>query len=42
VPGAPTVILGGNPTLDNTCTLMCMWAGVIQVVSPGEFTINVP
>src|SRR5579862_851961 len=42
VPGAPTVILGGNPTLDNTCTLMCMWAGVIQVVSPGEFTVNVP
>jgi uncharacterized protein DUF4280 len=42
VPGAPTVILGGNPTLDNTCTLMCTWAGVIQVVSPGEFTVNVP
>src|SRR6516162_7634486 len=42
VPGAPTVILGGNPTLDNTCTLMCLWAGVIQVVSPGEFTVSVP
>jgi len=42
VPGAPTVTLGGNPTLDNTCTLMCMWAGVIQVVSPGEFTVSVP
>jgi hypothetical protein len=42
VPGAATVILGGNPTLDSTCTLMCMWAGVIQVVSPGEFTVSVP
>jgi hypothetical protein len=42
VPGAPTVILGGNPTLDNTCTLMCMWAGVIEIVSPGEFTVSVP
>jgi len=42
VPGTPTVILAGNPTLDNTCTLMCMWGGVIQVVSPGEFTVNVP
>jgi hypothetical protein len=41
-PGAPTVLLGGIPTLDNTCTLMCMWAGVIQVVSPGEFTVSVP
>lgn len=42
VPGAATVTLGGNPTLDNTCTLMCMWAGVIQVTSPGEFTVSVP
>jgi hypothetical protein len=42
VPGAPTVLLATNPTLDNTCTLMCMWAGVIQVVSPGEFTVSVP
>jgi hypothetical protein len=42
VPGAPTVLLAGSPTLDNTCTLMCMWAGVIQIVSPGEFTVSVP
>jgi len=41
-PGAPTVILAGNPTLDNTCTLMCTWGGVIQVVVPGEFTVSVP
>jgi hypothetical protein len=41
-PGAETVILAGSPTLDNTSTLMCMWGGVIQVVSPGEFTVNVP
>lgn len=42
VPGAPTVMLGGNPTLDSTSTLMCTWAGVIQVVEPGEFTVSVP
>lgn len=41
-PGAPTVLLADFPTLDSTSTLMCMWAGVIQVVSPGEFTVNVP
>jgi len=41
-PGAPTVILANFPTLDNTSTLMCMWGGVIQVVSPGEFTVSVP
>jgi hypothetical protein len=42
VPGAPTVLLAGNPTLDSTSTLMCMWAGVIQIVMPGEFTVSVP
>lgn len=42
VPGAPTVLLADNPTLDNTCTLMCMWGGVIEVVVPGEFTVSVP
>ena len=41
-PGAPTVILAGAPTLDNQCTLMCMWAGVIQIVNPGEVTVSVP
>src|SRR5947207_3236438 len=42
VPGAPTVLLGGAPTLDNTSTLMCIWGGVIQFVSPGEMTVQVP
>jgi len=42
VPGAPTVMLAKNPTLDSTSTLMCTWAGVIQVVVPGEFTVSVP
>jgi Domain of unknown function (DUF4280) len=42
IPGVPTVMLGGPPTLDNTCTLMCMWAGVIQVTTPGQFTVMVP
>jgi hypothetical protein len=42
IPGVPTVMLGGTPALDNTCTLMCMWAGVIQVTTPGQFTVMVP
>ena len=42
VPGAPTVLLAGSPTLDSTSTLMCMWAGVIEIVEPGEFTVSVP
>jgi hypothetical protein len=35
-------MLGGMPALDNVSTLMCMWGGVIEVVSPGEFTVTVP
>ena len=41
-PGAETVTIGGAPALDNTSTLMCMWAGVIQFVTPGEFTVTIP
>jgi Domain of unknown function (DUF4280) len=42
LPGAPTVLTGGIPALDNTCKLMCLWAGVIQIVSPGQTTVMVP
>src|SRR5690349_12578527 len=41
-PGAPTVMLAKNPTLDSTSKLMCTWAGVIQIVNPGEFTVTAP
>jgi hypothetical protein len=40
--GAPTVVLGNAPTLDNISKLMCVWGGVIQFVTPGEFTVAVP
>lgn len=42
VPGATTVLLGNQPALDNTCTLNCMWGGVIQIVAPGQFTEIIP
>ena len=34
-------MLGDMPTLDNTSTLMCMWADVITFVTPGEFPVIV-
>jgi len=40
--GAPTVLVGPFPALDNQSKLMCNWGGVIQVVTPGEFTVMVP
>jgi hypothetical protein len=42
LPGAPTVLIGAMPALDNTCKLMCLWAGVIQIVSPGQVTVMIP
>lgn len=42
VPGASTVQISNQPSLDNTCTLNCMWAGVIQVAVPGQLTELIP
>jgi hypothetical protein len=42
VVGAPTVLLAGAPALDNVSTLMCLWGGVITVLSPGEMTEQIP
>lgn len=42
VAGTPTVMLGKVPMLDATSTCMCMWAGVVTVVSPGQMRTTVP
>ena len=42
VPGAVTVLLAHQPTLDNVSQLMCNWAGVITFTTAGEMTVNVP
>lgn len=40
VVGSPTVLLGNMPALDNNSKLICAWGGVIQVVSPGQVTVQ--
>ncbi len=42
VAGTPTVMLGKMPMLDATSTCMCMWAGVVTIVSPGQMTTTIP
>lgn len=42
VPGAPTVTVGNMPALTSTSKLMCNWGGVIQIVVPGQFTVQTP
>ena len=40
--GAPTVLVGNMPALNNSSKLMCTWGGVIQVVNPGQTTVMIP
>lgn len=42
VPGVPNVLENNIPTLDNNCKCMCMWAGVVSVVFPGQVTEMIP
>jgi hypothetical protein len=42
VPGAPTVLIANIPALDDTCKLMCMWAGQISLTFAGQATHQIP
>ncbi len=42
MPGSPTVLIAGQPALNNTSKLMCNWGGVIQITNPGTTNIMVP
>nr|WP_241651563.1 DUF4280 domain-containing protein [Pseudoalteromonas sp. PS5] len=41
IPSAPTVLLANKPILTDSCKVMCMWAGVISVTSPGQIPVQV-
>lgn len=40
--GAPTVLLGNFPSLDNVSQLECVWGGVITFTDAGQETVEVP
>ncbi|HXP10269.1 MAG TPA: DUF4280 domain-containing protein [Acidobacteriaceae bacterium] len=42
ITGAPTVLLGNFPSLDNVSQLMCIWGGVITFNDAGEATVEIP
>ena len=42
VPGVPTVMLQNMPALDNTCKLMCAYAGVVSINFAGQVTHQIP
>ena len=36
MPGSDSVIIGGAPALTNNSKAMCNWAGVVEIVNPGQ------
>lgn len=42
LPGSPTVMIGGKPAVNQTCKCMCAYAGVIQIINPGQTKAMVP
>ena len=40
--GAPTVLIGNIPALNDSAKLICNWGGVIQITAPAQFTVQVP
>lgn len=42
VAGAPTVLIGNMPALNDSSKLMCAWAGVIQLSFAGQATVMIP
>ncbi len=42
ITAAMDVLVEGAPALDQTSTLMCVWAGPINIVEPGNTSVIVP
>lgn len=42
IPGAPTVMIGNMPALNDTSMCMCTWAGVVQITFAGQSTVQIP
>ena len=40
--GAETLLLDGEPSLSSDSKLMCLWAGMITIIEPGERTVEIP
>ena len=41
-PGASTVLVAGQPALNDSSTLMCTWGGTIDISDAGQTSIEVP
>ncbi|SAK74830.1 hypothetical protein AWB79_04413 [Caballeronia hypogeia] len=41
-PGALTVLLGNQPSLDNVSTCLCTWGGVVTIANPATRETQIP
>ena len=41
-PGAPNVLIDGNPALNNSSKVPCCFGGVVSINFPGQVTVLVP
>lgn len=39
IPGKPTMMVANQSALIKNCKLMCLWAGLITIQMPGQFTV---
>ncbi len=39
-PGSVKVMIKNVPALNNTCTCMCTWGGLISITSPGQVVVQ--
>ena len=42
VTGAPTVLIGNMPALNDSGKLTCAWGGMIQITFAGQATVQIP
>lgn len=41
-PGALTLLLGNQPSLDNVSTCQCIWGGVVTIADPATLETQIP
>jgi len=40
MPGTPKMLVANQPALHKPCKLMCVWAGTISIVNPGQVNVK--
>ncbi len=41
-PGSPKVQINNTPALNSTSKCMCAWLGIISILDPGQYPVEIP